>query len=256
MAIPHRIEHERRLAQRVLRCTPEDAAVVLRHLPATEIRRELPGSAQHAYLDDCIVKPWGHEMRIYDDRWIDIWQLRIEPGRGTSLHAHPRTDTFLVCIEGDGRLVTGAGDEIPLFEGASVRIGPGALHASFSEGGMTLIEVELPRDKLDLVRIEDRYGRAGKPYEDARSSRCQSCPLVMQAGGPPQARVRKHCVTGSFRFNLETGAQGRRRAHDLVAAIALDTSSVLNRELTVLCGDALADVTHGQLYLTARSNHR
>lgn len=256
MSIAHITERKPVSPQRVLHLTAEDAARLLAHLPGGAAERELPGSGPHAYLDRLIVKPWGHELRIYDDRWMDAWRLAIEPGNGTSLHAHPRKDTCLICIGGEAVLATGAGEEIPLVEGSVVHIRPGALHGTFTAVGVDLLEVELPRDKFDLVRIDDRYGRAGDPYEDAYASQREPCPLRPCPTGPPQARLRRHCATGCFRFNLESGSQTWRSPYDLVAAIALETSSVLKRELMVLGSDALVGVNRAQTYLTVRSNHR
>lgn len=253
MAIPHLIESPP-VAQHVLRCTPEDAATLLAHLPSGPVERELPGTAAHAYLDSHIVKPWGHELRVYDDRWIDVWRLFIGGGSATSLHAHPRKDTWLICIGGEGVLVTGAGQAIPLVDGSVVHIGPGALHATHSDEGVSLLEVEMPRDKFDLLRIGDRYGRAGRCYEGEDASRRDACPLVAQTGGPPGARLRTHCGTGCFRFNLETGDQTWRRPDDLVVAIGLEISSVLGRELIVHNVSTLAAVARNELYLTVRRN--
>jgi mannose-6-phosphate isomerase-like protein (cupin superfamily) len=242
-------------AMGLVRCTRRDAARVLAQLQREPVRREVPGSDAHRYLDDRITKPWGHEIRVYDDRWIDVWQLFVDAGRGTSLHAHPRKDTYLVCVEGEGLLLTGRGDAITLREGTVLRVRPGALHASFSILGMILLEVELPRDKFDLVRIDDRYGRAGEAYERDGASRRQPCRLLPEAGGPPEARLRRH-LAGGWRFDLETGLQARRDSHDLVAAISLDAVAVLNRELTVLTGDAVHAMASQQLFLTARRTHR
>ena len=36
-----------------------------------------------------------------------------------------------------------------------------------SENGAFVFEIETPIDKHDLVRLEDKYGREGKPYEDS-----------------------------------------------------------------------------------------
>ena len=38
---------------------------------------------------------------------------------------------------------------------------------SISQNGTKLFEIETPNDKLDLVRLEDSYGREGLPYEDS-----------------------------------------------------------------------------------------
>ena len=249
-------EHLSAPSQQVLHVTAAGAERLLAAVPNAANERELPGSAAHAYLDDLIVKPWGHELRIYDDRWMDVWRLAIEPGRGTSLHAHPRKDTCLICIGGAAVLMTGAGEEIPVVEGSVVHIRAGALHETFSAGGTDLLEVEMPRDKFDLVRIEDRYGRAGERYEGADASRREPCPLDPCPSGPPQARLRRHCATGCFRFNVESADQVQRSARDLVVAIPLEIRSVLERELIVLGGESLTAVSRTQMLLTVRSNHR
>ncbi len=228
---------------------------MLARLERATVQREVPGSAAHRYLDDRISKPWGCEIRVYDDRWIDVWQLFIDAGHGTSLHAHPRKDTYLVCVDGEGMICTGAGDAVALRRGTVLRIGAGALHASFSLVGMSLLEVELPRDKLDLVRIDDRYGRTGVTYEADGASLPERCALLAEPGGPPQARLRRQ-IGGGWRFELETGHQARRDPHDLIAAISLDTAAVLNRELTVVTGDAVHAMTSLQLFLTIRRTHR
>jgi quercetin dioxygenase-like cupin family protein len=256
MAIPQLVVPNPIAPQRILRVSARDAATLLAHLPAGAVQRELPGSPEHAYLDRYIVKPWGHELRVYDDRLIDVWRLSIEAGMGTSLHGHPRKETGLICIGGSGVLETGSGELIPLEEGSVVHVGAGALHRTSTTDGISLLEVELPRDKFDLVRIDDGYGRAGTSYEGEEASQREPCPLVGQPAGPPEARLRRHCATGCFRFNLEIGAQAWQMPHDIVAVISLDTSTVLSRELTVLGVDGLAAIDRRGLYLTVRSNHR
>lgn len=255
-ANPYLVSQDPVAPQRMLHVTPRDAEVLLAHVPGQAVEREQPGSPEHAYLDRYIRKPWGHELRVYDDRWIDVWRLAIGAGKSTSLHAHPRKDTCLICIGGSGVLESGSGAPIPLAEGTVVHIGPAALHRTTTVAGVSLLEVELPRDKFDLVRIGDRYGRAGSSYEGEDASSPEPCPLVEHAGGPPGARLRRHCATGCFRFNLERGARAWRNPGDLVAAISLDTSAVLSRELIVLGAGAGGALDRTELYLTVRTNHR
>lgn len=256
MAITHIIQQDRSSPQIVLRCTPEDAAMTIANLTDGPVDREMPGSAEHAYFDRFIVKPWGHEGRIYDDRWMDVWRLLIEPGEATSVHTHPRKDTWLICIGGEGVLETVAGEQIALAEGSIVHIGAGVLHTTRTTHGLSLIEVEAPRDKADLIRIDDRYGRAGDPYEDECASRREPCPLLAYENGPPEARLRKHCGTGCFRFNLETGARLARNTDDLVVAVSLEPSSVLRRAVVVHAAGTFGGARHDELFLTVRSNHR
>jgi hypothetical protein len=219
---------------------------------ARESIREMPGSARHAYLDDVIVKPWGHELRVYDDRWLDIWRLAIQPGTSTSTHAHVRKHTWLICLGGEAVLSTAAGD-ITLVERSVAHICPGEVHATFTTQGADLLEIELPRDKLDLVRIADGYGRTGEPYEAADASRPEPCPLDRCPIGPRQARLRRHCATGRFHFSLESPSHAQCNPDDLIVAVALDTSAVLRHELIAPDHDAASGV---QTYLTVRSSQR
>lgn len=252
MALPHVIDRQLLTAQRVLCVTPQDAARVLARRCRGVVDRELPGSTRHAYLDDFITKPWGHEIRVYDDVWMDVWQLQINAGYSTSLHAHRRKETCLICIAGQGAISTGADEHIELTVGSVIHIRAGALHRSWTETGMSLVEVESPRDKFDLVRIDDSYGRVGLPYENPLASQPQPCPLVMQFGGPPRARLRKHSINGNFRFNLEAAAHARRRPDEVIAAIAVESPH--DGGLPVLNSDALTVRARDELFLTVRTN--
>jgi hypothetical protein len=50
-------------------------------------------------------------------------------------------------------------------------IRPGLFHSTraLSPEGAVLLEIETPRDKENLVRLEDDYGREEKPYEGSES---------------------------------------------------------------------------------------
>ncbi len=241
--------------QRVLHPTAADAAALRSSLTRARVERELPGSASHSYLDGAIEKPWGHEHRIYDDALVDLWLLDIAAGQRTSTHVHARKDTLLMCLEGDGVLGTGDGTTIPLTEGTVVHIRQGAAHSSATDGGMRLVELETPRDKFDLIRLDDPYGRQGARYERQDTVARALVPLAALPAGPPRARVRRQSATGRHRFAVETGAQARRRPGDLVFAISLDVVSILRREPTILSEDTLAYAVGDDLHLTIRSDH-
>ena len=53
-----------------------------------------------------------------------------------------------------------------LVAGDKIMIRNGVFHSTTAVGDhLALLEVETPNDKNDLVRLEDNYGRSGKPYE-------------------------------------------------------------------------------------------
>jgi len=236
----------------VLRCLPEDARALTRSLPAAPTRRECPGSDADAYLDDLIGKPWGFEARVYDDALVDVWMLHLEVDAETSKHCHPAKDTVLLCLDGNGIVTTGDAREIAISPGSALHIHQGAAHRSSTTSGLTLVEVETPRDKFDLVRLEDLAGRRGREYEHAADVRRTLPPLVSRPDGPPRARLRPPAATGPYRFELEQGIEVDRGPGELLFAISLDPLGILRREIEVAGVDSLTDLTHECTYLTIR----
>jgi len=111
-------------------------------------------------------KPWGKEYLLYQNDDVAIWHLFIEPGQSTSLHCHPSKKTGLVVLDGAAKVSFLGGDGEKLFPGEKVMIRQGVFHQSTSKNNsiLQLLEVETPVDKADIVRLKDRYGRAGKAY--------------------------------------------------------------------------------------------
>ena len=58
-----------------------------------------------------------------------------------------------------------------LVAGRKIMIRKGLFHSTkaLSEGGANIFEIETPKLKHDLVRLEDKYGRKAKPYEGKSS---------------------------------------------------------------------------------------
>lgn len=113
-----------------------------------------------------IKKPWGHEYCIYRGEGVSIWNLTINPGEKTSLHCHPNKKTGLILLDGDAK--------INLIERSFNISGPAKINlqqtifhqtCNVGETPLRVIEVETPDNKLDLVRIEDDYGRKGDAFE-------------------------------------------------------------------------------------------
>ena len=117
--------------------------------------------------DNCIVlKPWGYEFELFDDTKHALWLLHINAQRATSLHCHMhKTASFLPLSDGF-QIVTLSG-VIPLERGLKVVAKPGVFHSVWNSA-MTdgeLIEIESPSNKLDLVRVQDAWGRQKQGYE-------------------------------------------------------------------------------------------
>ena len=54
-----------------------------------------------------------------------------------------------------------------------VIIGKGVFHGTTNAGpdDLHLVEIEVPRNKFDLVRLHDRYGRRGEHYQTVHATR-------------------------------------------------------------------------------------
>ena len=90
----------------------------------------------------------------------------------TSLHCHPKKDTGLIVLDGAVD-VSFLNDINRLVSGRKIMIRKGLFHSTraLSDGGANIFEIETPKMKHDLVRLEDKYGRKAKPYEGKSSEK-------------------------------------------------------------------------------------
>lgn len=108
-------------------------------------------------------KPWGYELIFaHTDRYVGKI-LHVDPGQALSLQYHEVKDETLYLAEGEVELVVeedGALTSVTLRGGDSYRITPNTRHRMVAgEEGCDIIEVSTP-ELDDVVRLEDRYGRA------------------------------------------------------------------------------------------------
>jgi mannose-6-phosphate isomerase-like protein (cupin superfamily) len=108
-------------------------------------------------------KPWGHEL---------IWArtgryvgkiLHVREGHALSLQYHERKDETVYVLSGRLRFQHGkAGEELRetvLEPGQSFHIDPGLRHRMIAITDVDILEASTP-ELDDVVRLEDRYGRA------------------------------------------------------------------------------------------------
>jgi mannose-6-phosphate isomerase-like protein (cupin superfamily) len=212
-------------------------------------------------LDNVIAKPWGHEYRIYCDPFFDAWRLTIKRGQATSEHCHPRKSTALICLSGNARLELVSG-LYTLGAGDLVLIGRGVFHSTVNVGEQSceLIEIEVPRNKFDLVRAADSYGRKASPYADPCSDQIV-VPPMLRTPLVDNARYRPVCASGRSRFNVARGEDilGEDGDASLYAALSLATSCALTDTITVLLAtDRWPDTIdpHGTYFTMTYNAHR
>jgi mannose-6-phosphate isomerase-like protein (cupin superfamily) len=120
-------------------------------------------------------KPWGYEYQVLENDNVSLWYLKINYNHRTSLHAHPNKKTGLIVLSGVAE-ISFLNHKFTLAPPDKTMIRQGVFHSTRakSKQGLEVLEIETPVDKLDLVRLEDYYGRAGKPYEDSSHFNNQS----------------------------------------------------------------------------------
>ena len=107
-------------------------------------------------------KPWGYELRwATTDRYVGK-VIHVDAGHALSLQYHNvKDETILVWtgriqfeIEENGKRVTRE-----MTPGESVHITPGTVHRMTAVEDSDIFEVSTP-ELEDVVRLDDRYGRA------------------------------------------------------------------------------------------------
>jgi mannose-6-phosphate isomerase len=111
-----------------------------------------------------VAKPWGYELIwAHADRYAGKI-LHIERGQALSYQYHRIRDETIHLVRGRLQLEVAAGDEprqsIILSPGESFHIRPGLRHRMTALETCEILEASTP-ELDDVVRLEDRYGRAG-----------------------------------------------------------------------------------------------
>ena len=110
-----------------------------------------------------VEKPWGYELIFaHTDRYAGKI-LHVDAGQALSLQYHEKKDETLFLLEGEYRLVVeedGAMVERTIRAGDSYHVPVGTRHRMVAgPEGCDILEVSTP-ELDDVVRLEDRYGRA------------------------------------------------------------------------------------------------
>ncbi|HEY6548186.1 MAG TPA: cupin domain-containing protein [Vicinamibacteria bacterium] len=113
-----------------------------------------------------VEKPWGYEIWwARTDRYVGKI-LHINKGASLSLQYHEvKEETILVqsgrmLVETKGKDEPGELRQIEMKPGDIFHVTPGTLHRMTGLEDCDLVEVSTP-ELHDVVRLEDRYGRAG-----------------------------------------------------------------------------------------------
>ena len=111
-----------------------------------------------------IEKPWGWELLWAETEQYVGKLLFVEAGDALSLQYHQEKDEAWLVQEGRASLelgeVGGALETIEISAGDAFRFRPGTVHRVTALEDTLILEVSTPHLD-DVVRLDDRYGRAG-----------------------------------------------------------------------------------------------
>ena len=110
-----------------------------------------------------VPKPWGYELIFARTGRYVGKILHINRGESLSLQYHEMKEETLYVVRGELRLtIEHDGDrrELSLRAGEAFHIPPRMIHRMEALEDTDLAEVSTP-ELDDVVRLEDRYGRAG-----------------------------------------------------------------------------------------------
>jgi mannose-6-phosphate isomerase len=111
-----------------------------------------------------VSKPWGYEIRwAVTGRYVGKI-LHVNKGEALSLQYHEVKDEWLLVTEGAVDIEMGGLDgvleKLRMSKGDSVHLPPRTRHRITAVEAADIFEVSTP-EVDDVVRLEDRYGRAG-----------------------------------------------------------------------------------------------
>jgi mannose-6-phosphate isomerase len=110
-----------------------------------------------------VEKPWGYQLVFAVTPWYAGGVDVIKEGHSLSLQYHQRRDETLYLHQGKLQVEleddTGAMNAFQLGPGQSVRFCPRQKHRVTALEDSVIFEVSTPQMD-DVVRLEDRYGRA------------------------------------------------------------------------------------------------
>jgi mannose-6-phosphate isomerase-like protein (cupin superfamily) len=168
-----------------------------------------------------ISKPWGAEYLCGRNKYLEVWELYIEPESSTSLHCHPEKDTLNIVL--DGRITLETMDKKEVLSAGEFRlIKAGAIHKTINRDRTTIarvLEIESPPNKYDLIRIQDAYGRESLGY------------VTIQLKDPLKEKLMiRHCLTAGYvprsiharEFMGDYSLSGERNKHVRVSEVFLD----------------------------------
>ena len=146
----------------------KDAVLVARRGKAQQVKQvvgrlqaeDRPEYARHPL----VARPWGHYDTVDKGERYQVKRITVLPGECLSLQLHYHRAEHWIVVSGTARVICGE-KEMILTENQSTYIPLGTKHSLSNPGKVPLELIEVQSGAYlgedDIVRFEDRYGRAG-----------------------------------------------------------------------------------------------
>ncbi len=144
-----------------------DALLVLDKARAQDVKKivdqvKARGGDKHTY-HVTVSRPWGTYTLLQEAPGFKIKRIEVKPGRALSLQMHYHRSEHWIVVSGTAKVVNGD-DEFLVRTNESTYIPAGTKHRLENPGKMPLVMIEVQSGNYlgedDIVRFEDRYGRA------------------------------------------------------------------------------------------------
>ncbi len=108
-----------------------------------------------------VSRPWGKFLQFTKDTPSTVKILTINAGEAFSLQYHNKRDEMWFVLKGEGTIEIN-GESFPVLPNAKFLIPKGSTHRiTAGESNVEVLEISTGEfDEEDIVRLDDRYGRA------------------------------------------------------------------------------------------------
>jgi len=146
----------------------KDAVLVADRDKAQDVKRIVAqlresGRTEH-HVHRQVYRPWGQYDSIDSGARYQVKRITVQPGAKLSVQLHHHRAEHWVVVSGTARVTLDSQEHL-LTENQSIYLPVGAVHALENPGKipLDLIEVQVGSylGEDDIVRLDDRYGRAG-----------------------------------------------------------------------------------------------
>jgi len=126
------------------------------------VRNQLDKDELEKIINPCEERPWGNFSTLAYDKKYHVKEIKVLPGKSSSLQSHNHRNEVWVVVCGNGKMVIDDKTELITF-GSVCHVLKGQKHKVINTGTNDLIFIEVQYGEKfsenDIIRYEDEFGR-------------------------------------------------------------------------------------------------